>query len=159
MNRPPGLVVSPFYYEAKNEIVRPDRGKFVTDYFVCHCMPQLGGLGTMLILFLSSRAGAIVDGSAVVEIPRNDITLACGCSAARLWRELRNNTALHTFVRVEEQYARNAKGHVRQAENAYFIAMDDPLLPEDESRLQEIIARKAQAPIATGRRVVPRDFQ
>ncbi|HXG24683.1 MAG TPA: hypothetical protein VNJ09_09030 [Chthonomonadales bacterium] len=139
--------VSPFYYEAKNEIVRPTHFVACSRYFVEKWMPQLGGTGTQLVLFLRSlgyynpQTGECRDG---IQIGLKQIAQACGCSQRTIQREMDKNEALQRFVRVESCYERDEQGHIQRFENIYRIAMDDPLHPDDEPRLQQIIQEREQ---------------
>ena len=120
------ITVSPFYIEAKNEIVKPTHFVATSQYFVDNWMPRLGPTATCIVLFLrrhgylnmktGERRNRFV-------IPQKEIADACQCSISTVKRELTSNEALKAFVTVEAQFERNEKGHVRQLENAYQIAM------------------------------------
>lgn len=146
-NTPQDICVSPFYYEAKNEIVRPSHFVACSRYFVEKWMPQLGGTGTLLVLFLRSlgyynpQTGECRDG---VQIGLKEIAQACGCSERTIQREMDKNEALQRFVRVESCYERDEQGHIQRFENIYRIAMDDPLHPDDEPRLRQLIREREQ---------------
>ena len=55
-------------------------------------------------------------------------------------RELRRPEA-KLFVRIEPRYIIDEKGPKRTS-NIYYVAMDDPLLPEDKESLKDEIAEK-----------------
>lgn len=141
----PQALVSPFYHEARNEIVRPDRGLLCTDYFLTQWAPHLGATAVLIVLFLRTRGSEVRIGEACVQVNQQEIARVAGCSLTTLYREFRNNDSLRRFVRTEERYARGEKGHVRQVENVYWIAMDDPLIPEDMPRLEALIAEREQS--------------
>jgi len=136
--------ISPFYHEAKNEITRPTHFVACSRYFVEKWMPQLGGTGTQLVLFLRSQGyynpqtGECRDG---VQVGMKKIAQACGCSKRTIQREIENNEALKQFVRVESCYVQE-DGHIRRLENVYRIAMDDPLHPDDKPRLRQIVQER-----------------
>ena len=65
-------------------------------------------------------------------------------------RELERNVALRRFVQISPEWERDgASGRVRQLENHYKVAMDDPLTEADEARLQEMVERAHQPGTAT----------
>jgi hypothetical protein len=138
------------YHAARNEILRPGATVFCSRYFCEKWIPRLGGTATALVLTLraiavESASNAAADDSpqAVVEVSQQTLGRRVGCSANTIYRELKSNAELAHFVRTEERYVRNPKGRVRQSESVYYIAMDDPLLPEDEPLLEQIVERKA----------------
>jgi hypothetical protein len=136
------LLVSPYYNEAKNEITRPDRQVVSSRYFVENWMPRLGDTATCIVLYLRSLAGDLRAGEVSLEVDQKAIATAVGCSIRTLQRVFADNAFLGQFVRKEERFERDAVGHVRQTESLYFVALDDPLLPEDEPRLEEILGRR-----------------
>jgi hypothetical protein len=80
---------------------------------------------------------------------------------ATLKREIEHNETLRRFVQVSQEWERDgATGRVRQVENLYKVAMDDPLTEADEVRLKQIIedriARERQQtePAGTARKVI-----
>ena len=141
------------YHAARNEILRPGATVFCSRYFCEKWIPRLGGTATALVLTLraiasenaSSAPSASADDSpqAVVEVSQQTLGQRVGCSANTIYRELKSNAELAHFVRTEERYVRNPKGRVRQSESVYYIAMDDPLIPEDEPLLEQIVERYA----------------
>ncbi len=147
------LLVSPYYNEAKNEITRPDRQVVSSRYFVENWMPRLGETATCVVLYLRSLAGDLRAGEVSVEVDQKAIAGAVGCSVRTLQRVFADNALLGRFVRKEERFERDAAGHVRQTESLYFVALDDPLVPEDEPRLAEILGRRlVEKP--TGKRIM-----
>lgn len=145
MNLHSRYLVSSFYHEAKNRIIRPDCGIFISDYFVRHWIPRLGNTAACIVLFLRSRAGAIREGEAAVQVSQEEIAAGVNCSVRTLRTELHSNFALQQFVRIESRFLRDSRGHLRRTENLYYVAMDDPLVPEDEPLLQEMMAQGEQA--------------
>ena len=140
-----GAFVSPFYHEAKNEITRPNHFVGCSRYLVEKWLPRLGPLGFSLVLHLRSlgyynpTTGELRD---AIQINQNDLSRVLGVSLDTLQREMKRNPALSAFVRVEKFYQRNQTGHLQRLDSVYYIAMDDPLIPEDEPLLQGILERK-----------------
>ncbi len=147
--------VSPVYHEAKNELVRPHQTVFCSQYFVEKWMPRLGATATCIVLYLRSLGGSVQDGEVAVQVNQDDIAAAAGCSDRTVRREIRENAQLGCFVRTEDRYVRGERGHVRRVESVYYVAMDDPLISEDEPILAEIVNRKESAPATTGKKIVP----
>lgn len=139
--------VSPFYYEVKNEIVQPGHFVACSRYFVGKWLPRLGGTGVSLVMYLRSLGyynpltGERRNG---IRVGLKEMARACGCSERTIQRELEKNEALGYFVRVEHCYAQK-DGRPHRLENIYYIAMDDPIAPEDEPRLLQMIAEREQA--------------
>jgi hypothetical protein len=133
------------YHAARNEILRPGATVFCSRYFCEKWMPRLGGTATALVLTLRAIAAenpsADDSPQAIVEVSQQTLGQRVGCSANTIYRELKSNAELAHFVRTEERYVRNPKGRVRQSESVYYIAMDDPLIPEDEPLLEQIVER------------------
>lgn len=137
------IIVNPYYIEARNEILRPDRGIPCSEYFLIRWAPRLGATATVLVLYLRQMGKETRSGEARVQITQKEIADALACSVRTLQRELAENAHLGRFVRREENYVRGDHGHVRQMENVYYIAMDDPLTEEDEERLAAAVALRA----------------
>ena len=136
------VAVSPYFHEARNAIIRPDQSLPVSRYFLEKWMPRLGPTATCIVLYLRSLGGERRLGELELQIRQREIANAAQCSIRTLQRELTSNAALSKFVRIETRFSRSETGHVRQLENIYFIAMDDPLLPEDEPLVAEIIQQQ-----------------
>lgn len=149
------LTVSPFYHEAKNELARPDRAVFCSQYFVEKWMPRLGATATCIVLCMRRLGGNVVNGEAAIQVNQDDIATAIGCSDRTIRREISDNAALSRFVRVEDRFMRGEHGHVRRVESVYYIAMDDPLVDEDEPLLRTLLERKEQRPTSGGKVIEP----
>ena len=141
------MEITAHYLDERNAITEPDKMVFVSQYFRRHWMPRLGPLGTVIVIYLrgacyhNRRSGETRD---TVQLPQRQIAAGCGCSVATLKRELEKNEALRRFVHVAHEWERDgATGRVRQVENHYKVAMDDPLTEADELRLRERLARRA----------------
>jgi len=141
--------ISPYYIDARNAITQPDKMVFLSQYFRRSWMPALGPLGTAIVIYLrgacyhNRKSGETRD---TVQISQREIAAGCGCSVPTIKRELERNEALRRFVGISPEWERDgASGRVRQLENHYKVAMDDPLTEADEARLQEMVrVRSAQ---------------
>ncbi len=144
------ITLSPFYYSAVNAVTRPNKFVAVSQYFIDRWMPLLGGNGTMIVLalrrdgFLDRRTGECRD-----EIVTNlaSLAAAAGMSVDTLSRELGldkktgkpRNPWLHLFVQSRQRVRRDHLGRVRQEESAYWVAMDDPVHPDDWHLVAEAV--------------------
>jgi hypothetical protein len=151
--------LTPYYIDARNAITQPDRMVFISQYFRRSWMPALGPLGTAVVIYLrgacyhNRKSGETRD---TVQIAQRDIALGCGCSVPTLKRELERNVALRRFVTVRQEWERDpATGRVRQVENKYKVAMDDPLTEADEVRLVKMVEERAASEKAppTGKQI------
>ena len=138
--------ISPYYIDARNAITQPDKMVFLSQYFRRSWMPALGPLGTAIVIYLrgacyhNRKSGETRD---TVQIAQREIAAGCGCSVPTIKRELERNEALRRFVRISPEWERDgASGRVRQLENHYKVAMDDPLTEADEARLQEMVKER-----------------
>jgi len=138
--------ISPYYIDARNAITQPDKMVFLSQYFRRSWMPALGPLGTAIVIYLrgacyhNRKSGETRD---TVQIAQREIAAGCGCSVPTIKRELERNEALRRFVRISPEWERDgASGRVRQLENHYKVAMDDPLTEADEARLQEMVRER-----------------
>ena len=138
--------ISPYYIDARNAITQPDKMVFLSQYFRRSWMPTLGPLGTAIVIYLrgacyhNRKSGETRD---TVQIAQREIAAGCGCSVPTIKRELERNEALRRFVRISPEWERDgASGRVRQLENHYKVAMDDPLTEADEARLQEMVKER-----------------
>lgn len=140
--------ISPYYIDARNAITQPDKMVFLSQYFRRSWMPALGPLGTSIVIYLrgacyhNRKSGETRD---TVQISQREIAAGCGCSVPTIKRELERNEALRRFVQISPEWERDgASGRVRQLENHYKVAMDDPLTEADEARLQEMAKERAR---------------
>ena len=138
--------ISPYYIDARNAITQPDKMVFLSQYFRRSWMPVLGPLGTAVVIYLrgacyyNRKSGEMRD---TVQISQREIAAGCGCSIPTIKRELDRNVALRRFVQISPEWERDGtSGRVRQLENHYKIAMDDPLTETDKVRLKEIVEER-----------------
>ncbi len=139
--------ISPYYIDARNAITQPDKMVFLSQYFRRRWMPVLGPLGTAIVIYLrgacyhNRKSGETRD---TIQISQREIALGCGSSVPTIKRELERNDALRRFVQISAEWERDGtSGRVRQLENHYKVAMDDPLTEADEARLQEMVQERA----------------
>jgi len=135
-NQTEQIELQPFYHDLRNEIVQPKNIIVETKYFWDFWKPKLGPTLTVIIMELRRRCYY----NRETEERRDYcwpslkfIAKACGVSIDTVRRELKRPEA-KLFVRIEPRF--DGK---RQTSNIYFVAMDDPLLPEDKERLQKRI--------------------
>ncbi len=138
--------ISPYYIDARNSLTQPDRMVFLSQYFRRSWMPALGPLGTAIVIYLrgacyyNRKTGETRD---TIQIGQREIAAGCGCSVPTIKRELERNEALRRFVQISPEWERDgASGRVRQLENHYKIAMDDPLTEADEARLEAMVQER-----------------
>ena len=138
--------ISPYYLDARNAITQPDKMVFLSQYFRRSWMPALGPLGTAIVIYLrgacyhNRKSGETRDS---VQISQREIAVGCGCSVPTIKRELDRNTALRRFVQISPEWERDGvSGRVRQLENHYKVAMDDPLTEVDEARLKVMVEER-----------------
>ena len=138
--------ISPYYIDARNAITQPDKMVFLSQYFRRSWMSALGPLGTAIVIYLrgacyyNRKSGETRDS---VQMSQREIAVGCGCSVPTIKRELERNTALRRFVQISPEWERDGvSGRVRQLENHYKVAMDDPLTEIDKARLEEMVEER-----------------
>ena len=144
------IQLSPFYHSAVNAVTKPGKYTATSNYFVDRWMPLLGGNGTMIVMalrregFLDRRKGECRD---EIVMDGAELATAAGMSEDTLTRELGidkktgkpKNPWISLFVQKQQRQRRNKAGQVRQMENAYWIAMDDPVHPDDWPLVAEAV--------------------
>ena len=143
------------YHAAYNAITEPDKFVACSRYFVRRWMPALGDNGTRIVLALRSlgyynrETGERRDG---IEIEMQELAAIVGIHVATLKREfgekkgetgVLHNSALHLFVRKEQQYWRDpVTNRLLRTANIYRVMMDDPIHEEDLPRMNELLAER-----------------
>ena len=137
------LIVSPFYHSAVNAITRPNQATWCSDYFIDRWMPLLGNEGTRIVLALRRRGynnRKTGEKREEIKMDRAELSAMVGCSEDTITREMGTNKKsgrphnpwLHLFVRKFEHKKRDPRtGKLWQEINGYFVAMDDPVHPDD----------------------------
>ena len=137
------LTVSPFYHSAVNAVTRPNQATWCSDYFIDRWMPLLGNEGTRIVLALRRRGynnRKTGEKREEIKMDRAELSAMVGCSEDTITREMGinkksgrpHNPWLHLFVRKFEHKKRDPRtGKLWQELNGYFVAMDDPVHPDD----------------------------
>ena len=146
------ITVYESYHSALHEITQPDKLVACSLYFSRRWMPELGPLGTQIVLILRSlgyynrKTNELRDG---VEIDLPALADLVGVHQATVKREFARNVTLGKFVSRENQYRKCpiTEKPIRTT-NIYRVKMDDPLHPDD----QEAFEAKLYAKEKGGRR-------
>src|SRR5687767_3840585 len=153
--RPQLLRLSPYYRRVRDSILRPHLRLTESRYFWEKWKPRLGADAAVLIMEVRDRCNRSlghVTGS-TIELPEGttegttvsaaDLAAACGFSRVTLWRLLQRED-VKQFVRVEHNYVYDQRiGKKRRTVSTYHVLMEDPLVPEDEPRLQALLGEGA----------------
>ncbi len=139
------IELQPIYLDCRNEIVAPDKVAVVSHYFLDKWGPKLGPTLTLLIIRLRRYCyfNKLTKEQRNRCYPRHDtIAKEIGVSRWTILRELQRPIAQY-FVKREKRYVYNpvTRKSVRTSD-MYYIAMDDPLVPEDEERLKLLVRQK-----------------
>ena len=140
------ISISPFYHSAVNEVTKPSSLVFVSHYFADRWMRDLGPVGAAIVIALRShcyqnRATGELRNRIQLAVPQ--IAAEVGVSAKTVRREMESNKTLQRFVQRREEYAPGPTPQsLRTDAYSYLVAMDDPVHPLDEERLQEAIREK-----------------
>lgn len=137
--------LKPFYLEARNEIVEPADITIVTQYFMKKWVSRLGP--TLSLLIIRLRMYCYYNKKTKEKrdwcFPGQE-TLAkdIGVSYKTIARELKKEIA-QNFIKREARYIYNQELRKKvRTTDTYYIAMDDPLIPEDEALLKKKVAEK-----------------
>ena len=144
--KPDQLLVLPFYHELENEVKNPDRVRIQTEYFWKKWAPRLGPTMTVLVITLRSYCyyNKLTKEKRDYCYPEQAILAQqVGVERKTILRELRDNPYAHYFIRREPQYRydQELRKKVRTTD-MYHVAMDDPILPEDEGKLVVLAAER-----------------
>ncbi len=147
------IELRPFYWDLRNHIVRPWDTVQITRYFWYRWIPIIGPSYTLIIvnfrLLCADQPQEEGDSNRLV-VPHAKLAELCGLSLPTIKRSLAPRTFrdpstwfLPLFLRPYRRYLYdpNKRKKVR-APNGYQVAMDDPLLPEDEVALRGIYAEE-----------------
>ncbi|MBI2940840.1 MAG: hypothetical protein HYY04_10425, partial [Chloroflexi bacterium] len=142
----------PFYHDLRNEIVEPDKVVVATQYFWTRWPPLLGPTLTALVVTLRRHCyyNRITKERRDWCFPEQ-ATLAreIGVDSTKTVRAALTHPFAHYFVRRQPRYLYDpALGKKVRTSDMYFVAMDDPLTPDDEQRL---CLRAAERLLAEGR--------
>lgn len=143
----------PFYHDLKNEIVEPDKIVVSSQYFWTKWAPRLGPTLTTLVICLRRHCyyNKLTQERRDWCFPEQ-ATLAreIGVESTKTIRAALAHPMAAYFVRREARYVYDPnRGKKIRTSDMYFVAMDDPLIPEDEVLL---VARAAERLLQEGRR-------
>lgn len=144
---PSRMQLVPFYEDAKNELINPDRIVTITWYELHHWLPRLGPTKFMLIQILRRHCyyNKLTKERRDWCYPKQDtIAKELGVSARTVWTLLNDpDEDLKRFITREANYVydANKRKKVRSVDK-YYIKMDTPLLPEHEGSLAVIMAQR-----------------
>ena len=142
------LTLSPFYHSAVNEVTKPNSLVFVSHYFADRWMRDLGPVGSAIVIALrphcyqNRSAGELRNR---IQLPVPQIAAEVGVSPKTVRREMDANKTLQRFVQRREEYAPGPTPQsLRTDSYSYLVAMDDPVHPLDQERLQEAVREKVR---------------
>lgn len=142
----------PFYHDLRNEIVQPDKIVVATQYFWTRWAPRLGPTLTALVVCLRRHCyyNRITQERRDWCFPEQ-ATLAreIGVDTTKTIRAALSHPLATYFVRREARYVYDPqRGKKVRTSDRYYVAMDDPLTPEDEAllavRAAERLAREGR---------------
>ncbi|HVC33583.1 MAG TPA: helix-turn-helix domain-containing protein [Chloroflexota bacterium] len=139
------LEVLPFYHDLRNQIVRPLNLHVETRYFFRTWKPRLGPVLTLLIMelrdrcYYNPRTGERRD---YCWPSQEELARSMGVSVRTVIRALQEPLA-RRFIRVQYRYRYDPLlGKKVRTSSAYLVAMDDPLVPEDDAELKRRAAER-----------------
>ena len=139
------LLLLPFYHDVRNEIIDPRKFVQETRYFWRKCKSRLGPLNTVLVMelrdrcYYNPRTGEKRDHC---YPSLDELARSIGVSKATIKRALADER-VRPFVRTEPKYRVDPKINKKvRSSNIYHVAMDDPLLPDDETVLMDKLFKR-----------------
>lgn len=134
------------YANIYNELVKPDKVFVGTQYFRRRWVPLLGPALAWIIVALRQHCywrkstGEKRDWCLITQ---EELAAEVGVSPATLKRLLKHPHAGKFIVKIKHRYRYDARlGKRIRQKSMYQIRMDDPLVPEDETRLKTLLAEK-----------------
>ncbi len=151
--------LKPFYWDLRNRIVRPWETIQTSRYFWFRWSPVLGPTYTVIVINLrllcaerSSERGGFdtSDEHDKLAVSHTELAELTGINVHSIKRMLATRTFrspenwfLSQFMKPYQRYEYDPKkGKKVRAPNGYQVAMDDPLLPEDEEALRGLYAEE-----------------
>jgi hypothetical protein len=136
------LELLPFYHDLRNRLVRPEQVHVETRYFFRKWKPRLGPTATLLIMELRDRCyynPRTEERRDTCWPALDELGAALGVSARTIQRLL-DEPLVQLFVKVEHRYRFDERlGRKVRTSSLYHVAMDDPLLPEDQEALDSSV--------------------
>jgi hypothetical protein len=139
--RPQTLHLTPQYRRLRDAILRPHLRLTESRYFWERWKPRLGPDAAVLIMEVRDRCNRALAAHQApgCTVSANELAAACGFSRVTLWRLLQRED-VRRFVRVEHNYVYDRRlGKKRRTVSTYHVLMEDPLVPADEPRLQQLL--------------------
>lgn len=138
------LRLAPWFNDAADMLVRPDRALPVTLYFWRRWAPRLGSNAVTLLLWI--RAQLVERGVRSVERegfefpPQQDIARLCGLDGVKAVRSAMRRLEEAGFVTRERNRNRwdPTLGRTVRLTDRYLVSVTDPVAPEDISELVAI---------------------
>jgi hypothetical protein len=168
------LLPQPVYQILRNYFLRPHDTVYVTDYFFREWFPRLGSLRWLLILTLRASLNP-ADQTSLIRVTREELAAHLGCSEKAVtdllrhiphptrkgWRALDPNgpdgkpdpqreAAALFLPRLRYWYEKDSHSDAPPKRKGFIIAvsMDDPLTPEDETRIRALSLDEISAIVA-----------
>ena len=166
--RPQTLRLTPHYRRLRDAILRPHLRLTESRYFWEKWKPRLGPDAAVLVMEVRDRCNRALASTGLAAGPNglsdpfnhhppdgevggqpqegdgctvsaSELAAACGFSRVTLWRLLQRED-VRRFVRVEHNYVYDRRlGKKRRTVSTYHVLMEDPLVEEDEARLEELV--------------------
>lgn len=147
----PELFFTGTYRDAYNSLVQPDEIHYTTKYFHQKWLPLLGPDLWLLIWEMRTRCyrdrktGQVVRDT--FEATYAELALAVGMSERTVWgllhpKDPQKKAFLDQFIvrnETKRRYSRKHGGTVNE-KTIWKIRLDDPLTPEDEARLEQMLS-------------------
>jgi hypothetical protein len=149
------ITLEPYFWEAYNAIVQPERRDW---YLIRRWARTLGPLGFMIVKVLRSlcyfnpKTGETRN---TIELDMDELADYCGVSRRTIIREFQTNTPLACFVTKQSQYVLVGTRAKRQ-DSRYFVAMDEPIHPEDMAEYERLKLERQGRTTAPPKTVVHR---
>lgn len=143
---PEQVMVLPFYHDLENEIRQPEKVRIQSEYFWERWVPKLGPTLTCLIITLRSYCyyNKLTKEKRDWCFPEQ-ATLAkqIGVKDRKTVMAALRHPLAHHFIRREKRYRYDpVKRKKVRATDIYHVAMDEPILPEDEPKLVVLAAER-----------------
>jgi hypothetical protein len=136
--------------------VRPNR---IGWYLATRWLPTLKPLGYAIVgalrarCYHNARTGELRN---EIQVDMEELAASIGVSRTTLWREFKGNQALAQFVRRQDRYVVTKKGPQRE-ESVYFVAMDDPVHPDDLEKYEALRQAESDGRDTPAAKVVRRE--
>ena len=141
----------PYYWEAYNEIVHPDQRYW---YFIRRWLPALSGNAVKIImafrgqLYFNPRSGELRN--TIDDLDLRHLAELTGLSVKTLTREFKKmadpddpeGRHLKAFISKTPTWAQVGQNRFRQRPNTYYVAMDDPIHPDDQGWYEALREQK-----------------